>query len=522
MAWTRDYKLSGKDRIGNIEDGVEIANGGYMSAFNVVTQYGATRGDTGTIPAADSAAAINQAITDASALGSANGGGGGGVFIPPGTYRLNAPLVFKSNVTIFGLGSGITQLYQTSAAGANPLATGGGTSSALVNFLAHGFLITGNGNQASNTGGILLTKADHPLLEDVVVSFVNNYGFQIAGGATAGDAQGAVLAKCGVKSLLSVGASAYLLQAAATAGGAAPDRTRIDKCFVNQSPAIASVAFKTDKGSITRGYGADATISGCEIQGCTTAYDVDGNAVVFTDNHFEVASGAMTGTVEATGHYCAFKGNRYAAAGGFTFTDNNTGSNRALRLGEEIIGTLTTTAIQLVDPLALALGLQTWGGYPSRLTQSALTSQTIYAMAVSLCAGQVVSSVVLWNQVAASGTSPTGFFVGLADSTGKMLVQSSNLNASTELTAVKDSQLALASSYTVPATGIYYVVILQNGTWGTTNAQLGNHGGSAGVTPNGTAFLYATGGTGQTALPANGSSLTLSATGAIDFARALK
>jgi hypothetical protein len=61
----------------------------------------------------------------------------------------------------------------------------------------------------------------------------------------------------------------------------------------------------------------------------------------------------------------------------------------------------------------------------------------------------------------------------------------------------------------VPSDGIYYVVFLQNGTWGTTAMQFGRTNTYAHGHIFGSTFVYASGGALQTTLPANGSSLTL-------------
>jgi hypothetical protein len=114
---------------------------------------------------------------------------------------------------------------------------------------------------------------------------------------------------------------------------------------------------------------------------------------------------------------------------------------------------------------------------------------------------------------AGAGTTPTNIYVGLADSTGKMVAQSNDLKADTGWTTTGPQTFSLNATYTVPTDGIYYVVVLANGTWGTTQMAL-SRTNSLGNGKFGSIFVYATGGTGQTALPANGSSITLATSGA--------
>jgi hypothetical protein len=177
----------------------------------------------------------------------------------------------------------------------------------------------------------------------------------------------------------------------------------------------------------------------------------------------------------------------------------------------------TPNKAQLENILLSGLALKTWNYRPIITANSAPASGTIYALATPFYAGDIISTIWLNVQVAGAGTAPTGFFVGVADSSRNMLAQSNNLNASSSLTATAHQQFALNASWTVPTDGMYYVVILENGSWGTTQMALGR-GGSIGAA-FGTNFEFATAGTGQTALPANGSALpsAYSSTGALGF-----
>lgn len=182
------------------------------------------------------------------------------------------------------------------------------------------------------------------------------------------------------------------------------------------------------------------------------------------------------------------------------------------------MGDVQTSAISQADPLAVALGYVNWAYHPAAIaTQQAFTSQTIYAQALYLPPGTAISLISLVVGTAAVGTTPTGFFVGIASPT-TMLAQSANLATSASLTTL--GRQTFACSYTPSladsANGLYYVLALLNGAFGTTQPQFGR---GAGLSGTGTALaahtpLIATAGTGQTALPANGAVVTYTSAGA--------
>lgn len=171
----------------------------------------------------------------------------------------------------------------------------------------------------------------------------------------------------------------------------------------------------------------------------------------------------------------------------------------------------------LDDILKSGLAINSWNFPPNAVnTNSPLTSQTIYVVAVPYRAGQIVTNIAYSVSTAAAGTAPAGAFVGLADSSRTMQAQSGNLSGGFLAAGIQN--FALAAAYTIPASGIYYHVLLQNGSWGTTQPAFHRGTSLAGVTSPGGVFLYGTAGTGQTALPANGSALgAFSSTGAFAF-----
>jgi hypothetical protein len=169
------------------------------------------------------------------------------------------------------------------------------------------------------------------------------------------------------------------------------------------------------------------------------------------------------------------------------------------------------------DANALGFGFVGWNYSPwTAAVKTSLTSQTIYAMGMYLPKDAIVTGVALQVGQAGAGTAPTGFFVGLCSAT-TMLAQSGNLNASAELTSAGKAQLPFSAPYTIPASGIYYVVVLQNGTFGTTALQLDQSATAVSslTTPlDGQPPFCGTLGTAQTALPANSAAITITLTSA--------
>lgn len=133
-------------------------------------------------------------------------------------------------------------------------------------------------------------------------------------------------------------------------------------------------------------------------------------------------------------------------------------------------------------------------------------SQSVYANAVGLLAGDVVSSITVLAIVVS--TTATLVKVGLATSAGVMLGQSASVHGAFNSPAGMVTS-ALTAPYTVLTDGLYYPHILQVAATGATlicgraSMALGNGAIGAGSPLTG---IW----TGQADLPANGSSLTLS------------
>lgn len=173
----------------------------------------------------------------------------------------------------------------------------------------------------------------------------------------------------------------------------------------------------------------------------------------------------------------------------------------------------------LDDIYKTGLGYQAWNYQPNLANGgTAPTAGTIYVSSLPLRTGQTVSNLVWQVQTAGASTVPTDIFCGLADSTGKMLTQSVTLKASAIWTPGAGSGIAQApvTSFAVLSDGLYYGVFLQVGSWGTTQLALGK--GTNNIAPGGVGtIVFGTAGTSQTALPANGSSLTIATTSGISY-----
>lgn len=162
---------------------------------------------------------------------------------------------------------------------------------------------------------------------------------------------------------------------------------------------------------------------------------------------------------------------------------------------------------------ANGFGYKAWPWAITSNNQSANpTSGQIQVVGLYVPAGTTLTGVAVDVNAPAAGTKPTGVWVGVADSTGKMLAQSGDLSApgsGAPFTATGPLALPFSAAYTTPTAGIYYAVELQVGTFGTTQVSLEYLGGNAAASSKPFGSNPAPYGvvTGQTGLPANGSSL---------------
>lgn len=149
---------------------------------------------------------------------------------------------------------------------------------------------------------------------------------------------------------------------------------------------------------------------------------------------------------------------------------------------------------------------------------TAPATQVVYGDSFGFAVGTVITGIVLRCGVSAAGTLPTTARVGIADSTGKILAISGNVNALANW-AVGPNKIPFAAPYTILADGTYYLCFVVNGTWGTTQPtplRVTGGLGAALVAISGKA-IPAFQWSGQTDLPAVGSSLTMTTGSAVPY-----
>lgn len=93
---------------------------------------------------------------------------------------------------------------------------------------------------------------------------------------------------------------------------------------------------------------------------------------------------------------------------------------------------------------------------------SALTSGTLYLVAIFLKAGQIINNISFFSSSTAAGTPTNGFFA-LYDVNRNLLAETANFTTET-WTSNTIKTKSLTSSYKVPSTGLYYVGIMITAT----------------------------------------------------------
>lgn len=140
---------------------------------------------------------------------------------------------------------------------------------------------------------------------------------------------------------------------------------------------------------------------------------------------------------------------------------------------------------------------------------STVTSQIIFGSAVFLRKGETVTNIITAVTTAAAGTTPTTIRLGIMSSALVMQAITGNLNANAIWTSVGTKAAPLSAAWVVPSDGIYFIVLISNGAFGTTALQLAKAQSSiatlgqalAGFPPK-----YGQFGAAQTDLPAVGAS----------------
>jgi hypothetical protein len=100
-----------------------------------------------------------------------------------------------------------------------------------------------------------------------------------------------------------------------------------------------------------------------------------------------------------------------------------------------------------------------------------LATQAVFGVSVALRRGDVVTSIGGVVTTAAAGSLPTTVRAGIANSAGMVLALTGNVNALANW-ALGPQLWPLTAPFTVPADGIYYLVIVKNGVFGTTEPQM--------------------------------------------------
>lgn len=513
------------------ETTVTIGNGGSLA---VVTPSGDTTG-----------------VLDSAAMNAALAGNTGGCQLVKGTYYVNATLTIDSGQVLAGVGHSATIIQLVAGANVDVLKTAGfaGLTGGNTTGGPYGFFIrdlTIDGGKAGNASGYGIRSYGRDYtIQNVRVRNCANDGIYSEWSTSlavpgTGDSIEALLNN--VKSHDNGGHGihwngphdslwAHVTTYKNAAIGAWVDANGGGLLAVNcHSWGLSQTyAWRLDQSALLvncEGEGASIAqvllaFGNCNIVG---GHYFDGGAVAPVG--IEIAAGPTSWKVDTKVSSCTSGAIKFTADGGG-------GSARILAnqaAGTVVAGTpATTTQLDVTGPVFVGrggslfdiwmdgLGLKAWNFHPQNIsTQTAPGTQTVYVIAVPLKAGQIITNVVLDIEIAGVGATPTGFFVGVCDSTGKMLTQSANLNASASLTAQGLRDFAVAS-YTVQSNGLYYVVVLKDGVFGTTDVSLGRGGGRDLV--NGTGKrLSGTAGTGQVALPANAASLAaFSGVGSLNY-----
>lgn len=187
------------------------------------------------------------------------------------------------------------------------------------------------------------------------------------------------------------------------------------------------------------------------------------------------------------------------------------------RLGAVSSGTLVDGWRRRAD-FASALGL---AGETFDLSNAAgsttLATQVIKGTGQYFYTGEVITTLYVCVAVAAAGSTPTLFKLGVwtAAATPACVAVTADLSADASWTTVGIKGFALGSPYTVPSDGQLYLAELINGTFGTTQPQLNSGTATSGqsVPIGANRRRNATLGTGQT-------DMVVAATGAYTAAAA--
>lgn len=402
---------------------------------------------------------------------------GGVVLLPAGTYKTSAALTYKSSntkqLTIRGAGKSATVIQQ--ASGTSDVLLKSADNTANQQFLViEDIGFSAFNNQTNNLGGLLFEKTSLSKLNRVLVSYCNNYLVQFLGGGTGGDVQDNAITESWLGNVLTNQSTSYQVYLNSSANST-PDGTRLRGVVFNSA---AGTAVKTNKGSISRGYGPDFSMIGCSVQTTPNWYDVDGNAVRIIGNRFEVTSGTATITIASTAKRGARIGNSYAAPT-LTISDSSpvgTTDEWIVADNHGASGGAVTRGFHTYDELlTIAEGFIAQTGSRKYVFGTSTTSAgTLRMAAVYLRAGMVLTNG--WVSVATNGTGVTLAKVGVWKTDGTLLVATGDMSANINAGTVPRGQSgAFTAPYTVTADGLYWVGVLQVGGTPAILAEIGSN-----------------------------------------------
>lgn len=192
--------------------------------------------------------------------------------------------------------------------------------------------------------------------------------------------------------------------------------------------------------------------------------------------------------------------------------------NRSIVVGDQIAAGITAKTLTDAERLEVfnkGAGIISQNFPLLEATATATVSNTrVYGGLLPLVVGDVINNISVGVRTAGAGTTPTSIVLGLLDKTGKVLQQSANVNSSTDWTTANHiATAALGGAYTVLASDVYYACIWVSGTWGTTQMALLEGVANPIINAIGSGSLFSAT-TTNASFPSNGSSFSLSASGA--------
>jgi hypothetical protein len=171
----------------------------------------------------------------------------------------------------------------------------------------------------------------------------------------------------------------------------------------------------------------------------------------------------------------------------------------------------------IVPPAAITSVVAQTVDDPFVTTTLTLTTGTVQATLIGLVKGQVITNINLnsgaasvsqthlWAAITNAGSSSTATVAAV------LAVTADGTTVATTATAVQ--KMALASQWTVPSTGFYYVHVLATGT--TTLPTFDAFAATAGTRGTQYPIVAGTGSTGQTTAPTVGANLAIPLSGGV-------